>query len=395
MSPNLKRILLSLGLIAVAALAGWGLYWLFFRTLPTPIENPPSNMPGGGEFPSAGPSTGASSTASAGHFPVTPDDGVGPYVATGQAADRIAGAGVGADGGSVQYYDAGRQQFVRLQADGSVDPLSAAKFYGVSDVTWAPGGSKAILAYPDGSNVLYDFATQQQATLPRAMDNFSFDPTGQKLASLYKGSSPEEQWLVVSNPDGSQIQLVEPISGKVDSFQPNWAPNGQVVGLFHETVDGSRQQVVPIGRNGENFRSFTAPGLGFVGSWSPSGERLLYSVHSSDGKPQLYLADGRPQTFGSNSQPLGLAANADQCAFSGTAVYCASLDNPPALVSQYPELAVGQPASLWRVDLTTGVTQRMGQLPANMTPGRVFTSDQGVYVADQTSGRLYASSLNR
>lgn len=386
---NLRRILLSLGLLAVAAAMGFGLYWLFFRT----PSRPPVQEPGGqgsGQFPSAGPGGEGVAPTGTGRFPVEPSDGLGPYVADGATGAVVGAAPLG--DGSLRYYDAVRQQFVNLAADGSLTPLSPDKFFGVSGVTWAPGKTKAIVGYPDGSKVLYDFTTQQQSTLPRAMSSFSFDPSGDKLASLYLGSSKEEQWLVVSNDDGSQIQLVEPVGGKVQNFTPSWSPSGQIVGLFAEAVDGGRQEVVPIGRNGENFRSFVAPGRGFTAEWSPSGERILYSVFSdgTEGRPSLYLADGNADSFGSNSVSLGLSTSADWCSFSGASVYCAALDNPPPLLATYPELAQGQPASLWRVDLASGQRTRVTSLPQGFTPGGVSADQDGVYVADQSNGRIYA-----
>ncbi len=386
---NLKRILLSLGLLAVAGAMGFGLYWLFFRVPTPPPVNPPPGS-GGGQFPPAGPGGGTAATGT-GRFPITPSDGVGPYAATG-TTDAIAGAVPSADG-SLRYYDSLRQQFVNLAADGSITPLSPDRFFGVSNVTWAPGNTKAIVAYPDGSKVLYDFTTQQQSTLPRAMESVSFDPSGTKLASLYLGSTKEEQWLVTSNADGSQIQLVEHVGGKVRSFTPSWSPSGQIVGLFAEAVDGDRQEVIPIGRNGENLRSFVAPGRGFTAEWSPSGERVLYSVFNaaSQGRPELYLADGHADTFGSNSTALRLTTSADWCSFSGASVYCAALDDAPPLLGSYPELAQGQASSLWRIDLDSGQRTRVARLPQGFTPSRVMADGGGVYVADQSTGRLYAA----
>ncbi len=387
---NLRRILLSLALLAAAGAMGFGLYWLFFRVpTPSPVTPPPGA--GGGQFPPSGQGGGGTAATGTGRFPITPADGVGPYV-TASTTDGVAGA-VAAPDGSIRYYDSIRKQFVNLAADGSIQPLSPDRFFGVSDVTWAPGNSRAVVAYPDGSKVLYDFATQQQSTLPRAMQDVSFDPSGTKLASLYLGSTKEEQWLVTSNADGSQIQLVEPVGGKVNNFKPSWSPSGQIVGLFAEAVDGERQEVVPIGRNGENFRSFVAPGRGFTAEWSPSGERILYSVFNSasQGRPELYLADGRADTFGANSTSLGLSTSADWCSFSGGSVYCAALDTPPALLGSYPELAQGQASSLWRIDLASGQRTRVAQLPQGFTPSRVTADAGGVYVADQSTGRLYAA----
>lgn len=387
---NLRRILLSLGLLVAAAAIGYGLYWLFFRTAP-PATPPPVGPIGGGEFPTSTEGGGTVATGT-GRFPVQPADGLGPYVAEG-ATGEVVGASPAGDG-SLRYYDSLRQQFVTLAADGSITPLSPDRFFGVSDVTWAPGKQRAIVAYPDGSKVLYDFVTQQQSTLPRAMANLSFDPSGERLASLYLGGTREEQWLVVSNADGSQIQLVEPVGGKVGNFTASWSPAGQIVGIFAEAVDGQRQQVVPIGRNGENFKSFVAPGRGFTAEWSPSGERVLYSVFNEDtqGRPSLYIANGGADSFGTDSVSLGLQTTADWCAFSGGSLYCAALDSPPPLLGTYPELARGQPASLWRIDLASRQRTLVSPLPAGFTPAGVSVDESGVYVADQQTGRLYATA---
>lgn len=386
---NLRRILLSLALLAAAAAIGYGLYWVFFRNSVPDPDQPPGGS-GGGQFPTSTAGGGATAPTGTGRFPVEPADGLGPFVGDG-AIGGIVGAVPSGEGG-LRYYDEVRQQFVNLASDGSITPLSPDRFFGVSNVTWAPGKSKAIVQYPDGSNVLYDFATQQQATLPRAMTNFSFDPSGERLASLYLGSSREEQWLVVSNDDGSQIQLVEPVGGKAQNFMASWSPAGQIVGLFAEAIDGQRQQVVPIGRNGENFRSFIAPGRGFTAEWSPSGERVLFSVfnESTQGRPTLYIANGTADSFGTDSISLDLSTSADHCAFSVSSVYCAALDTPPPLLGTYPERAQGQPASLWRIDLSSRQRTRVASLPSGFNPVGVTVDSQGVYVSDQQSGRIYA-----
>lgn len=390
-----KRVILAIIILLIALAAAWGIYWLFFKPLAQPPFVEPVAPTNTGQLPPIGPAGLLPVTpTTTPRLPIIPNDGVGPYLATASpVADSVKGASLSSDGSGLQYYDAGRKQFVKMGADGKIIPLSSNKFYGISQITWSARGDKAILQYPDGKNILFDFNKQQQSTLPSQMRDFSFDTNGQKLSALYVGASPEEQWLVTSDPDGNNIQLLEPIAGAIDKFQVSWSPSGQAVALFHETVDGERQQVIPVGREGENFKSFIAPGRGFVGQWSGAGEKLLYSVYNTQSldRPQLYLTDGRLNSFGSSGQALGLMTSADRCNFSGATVFCSAYDNPPALISHYPELGYGQPQSVWRIDLNTGTRVRLGALPGGMDGQRVFTSADGqnVYIEDAVTGRLY------
>lgn len=395
-----KRIILAIIIMLMALGAAWGIYWLFFKPLVQPPVIEPTTPTTTGQLPPIGPAGPLPVTPTTTlRLPIIPNDGVGPYLATASpVTEAIKGAALSGDGNGLQYYDASRRQFVKMGTDGKIIPLSSNKFYGVSGVTWSAQGDKAILQYPDGKNILFDFHKQQQSTLPSQMQDFNFDSTGQKLASLYVGATTEEQWLVVSDPDGNNIQLIEPIAGAVDKFQVSWSPNGQAVALFHETIDGESQQIIPVGREGENFKSFIAPGRGFVGQWSEGGDKLLYSVYNTQSldRPQLYLTDGNISSFGSSGQALGLMTSADRCNFSGTTVFCSAYDNPPALISHYPELGYGQPQSVWRLDLNSGTRTRLGALPSGMDGGRVFTSTDGqnVYIEDALTGRLYVLPSN-
>src|SRR3989344_8507923 len=179
------------------------------------------------------------------------------------------------------FYDRQASQFFTLTGERIV-PLSDEKFYNVEEVTWSKDLNKAVLEYPDGSNIVYDFATKRQVTLPQELTDFSFDTGGQTIAGKWFGDNDDENWLMVSGVDGSNLRLVEPIGDQANNVSVDFSPDNQIVALYRRPANANYQTVLPIGLHGENFRSFEVPGLKFESKWSPSGSALLYNVTTAE-----------------------------------------------------------------------------------------------------------------
>ena len=178
---NIKKILQVVGFIIFVFLIAFALYWVFFRS--ETIDDGNINFVGG-DIPGIGP----------GNLTVINDNTneIDPLpwqqyvqnqvseVANGGLTEvtkltdsRVNGVFAGQVG--LQFYDEEQQQFFYIDDNGDLVSLSNEKFYGVDDVTWAGNGNKAILEYPDGSNVLYNFGTGKQVTLPHELEDFSFN----------------------------------------------------------------------------------------------------------------------------------------------------------------------------------------------------------------------------
>lgn len=353
---NLKKILLIILFIAIIFGIGFAIYYVFFKPekppeeiAPTIPERPPIERPG---LPTAMEAA-----------PIVPSEAP---LAAGEVADipaletePVLGAAL-TDGERVNYYNTADGKFYKINPDGSIETLSDKVFYNVINVVWSPKFEEAILEYPDGSNILYNFETEKQATLPRHWQEFDFSPDGKKIAAKSMGMDADNRWLIIANPDGTESQVIEPMGDKSTLFQVRWSSNGQIV-AFAKNSDNialSSQEILFVGLRGENFKSITVPGMRFEGRWSPGGAKLLYSVTSgaSNYLPLLWITDAGLENIGANRRSLGINTWAEKCVFSDeNALYCAIPTNLPRGAGLQPAMARNPADSIWKIDLNTGL----------------------------------------
>lgn len=376
MSPTLKKILLISAFVATAAAIAFGLYWVFIRKAPTPPTVPGEELPGiPGQLPSAGElPAGVATTVPAGVIPGLPAAGVipgavpsyfQPAPVTKITADFAASPSLNKASGAVRYYNAADGKFYRVSADGSIIEMVDEAFYNVQKVTWANNQDKAILEYPDNSKIVYNFETKKQASLPKHWENFSFSPDDNQIAAKSIGLAEENRWLVTTNDDGTGTKIIEALGTNADKVQVNWSPARQTV-AFSATADpigGDRKDILLVGLNHENLKALTVEGYGFQPQWSPTGQKLLYSVYSSrtDFKPELWVSNAYGEQIGSGRRMVKLNTWADKCAFADdNTIYCAVPRELPTGAGMAPEIVTSYD-DLYKVDLLTGA-----QTPVNL-----------------------------
>lgn len=371
MSPNLKRILMIIGLLVVSALIAFGLYTLFKRTAPGRLlpgqvaTTVPGRLPVAGErAPGATTTTGVLGPGgqilpTAGYIPQTTPSYYKPTPVTKVTSDYATFTSL-SKGGVLRYHNAADGKFYRILPDGTIKELADQVFYNVQKVTWAKTKDEAVLEYPDGAKIIYNFETKKQVTIPKHWEEFSFSPDSSELAAKSIGLSPENRWLITFNDDGTGTKLIEPMGENADKVQVNWSPSRQAVAFSQtgEPLGVDRKEVLFVGLNGENFKSTVVEGNDFRPQWSPTGNRLLYSVYSarSSYKPELWVVDAYGETIGDNRQTLRLNTWADKCAFQdNTTLYCAVPRDLPEGAGMLPELAAGIYDDLYKIDLKTGL----------------------------------------
>jgi len=414
MNENIKKILIISGfIIAVIGLA-YLLYYFFFKPA-APAANTNLNLPltNSGQLPST-------NTGQAGNVLNLNVNGTLPTITQLPPEVNVSDSANGgltkvntltktavdyptvSPAGQVNYYNSADGHFYRLNPDGTVALMSDNKFYQVQKVTWSPDATKAVLEYPDDSNVVYDFTTKKQYTLPKEMQSFAFSKDNGKLSAEVIGPQAENNWLVTVNPDGSNIQFVERLGDNADNVANNWSPDQQVIALFRKNSGANSQDIILIGQHDENFRALAVNGSGFEGQWTPAGDRLLYDVYQANNgfKPTLWIAGAKGDNIGVNNTDLGLETWSYKCtvAADNQTAYCGVPTDLPNGSGVYKDLAASSVDNFYKINLTTGQKSLLAQ-PIGDRSGynvqSIFLSQDNktLYFQDSLSGGVYSLKL--
>lgn len=369
LSERTKMILKLVALLGVTALIGFGMYSLFLKRAPT-IAPPPTTgggteTPGVGGLPSgSGSSGGFSGTPTpggeegGGGLPTSPVAQGGRTSVITLTTSEVGEPTVTANG-TIAYYDPADGRFYTIDKNGNVTALADAQFPEATAITFSPSATEAVVEFPDGSNVVYDFATSKQVTLPSHWEDFSFSSTGEQIASKSIARDPSARALIVSSADGTSTSVVAALGANDSKVDVNWSPDGSVLG-FSATGESSstfgQNEVYLIGPDGEASGLLLTNGTNFSAIWSPDSSHLLYSVAdaSQDYRATLWYADKDGDRKGDARKSIPLQTLAEKCTFSTNSVaYCAAPTTMPAGGGTSPSIITAND-NLYRIDLPSG-----------------------------------------
>jgi len=405
-----KLIVFSLFLLSVFAIA-FALYWTFFKSEGAPsqpsVESPPTGSGAGGLPGRTGertPITEQPATGGSNLPPASPIAEGGVTITTGLSTGPVYNTALSSDGSSVNYYSKGDNRFYRINDKGEVEALSQKQFPNVDRVAWDRTGDKAVMEFPDGSNVVFDFATNQQVTLPAHWEDFQFSPVHDEIIAKSMGLDPDNRWLVTVNADGSNAKAFQALGENADFVQVNWSPNDQVVAFADTASDAisgdiDRKIIFPIGKNKENYKGLVVEGLNFESKWSPSGKKLLYSVSGSysNYRPLLWTVDATSTTMGENRKSIQLNTYAEKCTWSSSVdLYCAVPQNLPANAGLQPSLYAQTPDQLYKTNIETGLTTLVAtpQIDTTMKDLTVSKDGSTLYYTNALTDELEMIKLN-
>ncbi|MEK7159326.1 MAG: hypothetical protein AAB766_02385 [Patescibacteria group bacterium] len=413
---NWKKIIIIIGFIAVTILLGYLLYYMFFKPIITPtIEKPTTaeinQLPVGkqGEQP------GKVTPGEPGAVKPEPTVSVTKIPApAGKKVDQIAQGGVtavntfgteisrdltlDASGDKSIVYNPGTGKFYSFDADGGKQLLSDKVYKDVKNISWSPQKEKAVLEFPDGTNVLYNFNEDKQITLPKDWADFSFNGAGNQIAFKDMNAKTEFRFLSIANADGSGQKYLEPLGNQANNFKIDWSPNGQMVAQYKTGKDANTSKLFFLGQNNENFKAITVNGYGLETQWAPSGKKLIYSAHNANTefKPELYVVEANGENIGQNNNSLKLNTWADKCTFaSDTVMYCAVPKELPYGANLTPAIADAIPDYIYKVDLENGVKSFIAEPEIAYTIDQLQVSaDEGtLFFTDKTTQALHSIKL--
>lgn len=403
-----KRLLLLIAFLIICAILGTLLYFVFFKkpaatpvkpiTRVTPSE--PSDLPSAGDRTITAPTTGPTTLPSTGPSRTQEGTLTRPKIKAVQIVDNNVLSPSLSSNGDLQFYNKQDGKFYKINENGEKELLSDQVFYDVKNVVWSPKDNKSIIEYPDGSNIFYDFGSKKQVTLPKHWEEFSFDSDGTGIAAKSLGLSPENRWIVTANPEGNNIKLIEPLGNNASKVNVDWSPNHQIVGTTRtgEALAGDREEVLFVGLNQENFRSMTVEGRGFTSSWSPQGDKMLYSVYSSrsDFKPELWIVNSDPATIGGERKLLNVNTWPQKCSFSDDRfVYCGVPQNLETGAGIAPIVAENSPDVIYRIDIQTGAKTELPMESDGHVVDKMFVGDDGktIYFSDKRRPGIFQVPL--
>lgn len=363
-----QKIFILIGFIILVAVIGYLLYALFLKPIaepPAPLAPTEAILPPG--FPEARPGEPqviAPERVEAPVFLEIPERAI-DEVARGDVTiarnfvdTPSLRPSLGLNGSDLKYYNQADGKFYRIDKNGQAVLLSDKVFFNVEDVTWSPTQNKAILEYPDGSNIVYNFQTRKQITLPAHWEEFNFAPQGDKIVMKSMGLDPGNRWLTISNDDGSGARRIEPMGIYADKMTPSWSPNNQIIAMYSRGLDFDRQEIFFVGLNDENFKSTVIHGRGFEPKWNVKGDKLLYSVYSSDNgmKPTLWSVNAQGENINTNRKRLNINTWAHKCAFAknNQEVYCAVPRALPEMSGVFDEISKTTDDRLFKINIETG-----------------------------------------
>lgn len=308
--------------------------------------------------------------------------------------ENTSGANLNTDG-NLRFYDEISSKFYKLTPSGNKVELSSREFPNVQNVTWSHRTDEAIIEFPDGANVYYNFSNNKTASLPREAEDFDFSKIGNEIAYKFITENPDDNWLVVSNPDGTNSTAVEHLGDQANNVSTNWSPQGNIVGLYRKSSGIDSQEIFLLGKSGENFKSIAVQGRGFEAQWEPTGNNMVYSVYSADTgyRPELHIVSSTGDDIGRLDKNLNLRTWPDKCTFSndGVNLYC----SVPLYLQQgsgiYKEATANVPDTIYKINIKTGYKERIAR-PVNESGFGFFTINK--LMLSQDESYLYFTDTN-
>ena len=389
-----KKLILIITFLIFCLSIGYLLYMLFFKSFipESEIDKSKTSTSSIGSFPDAGPGE---------KIPSYTDDKDQKYdtsLPQNKASEKANGGltktsrlnneeslkpTISSDGSKLQYYNKKDGHFYKIDKNGKKVLMSEKIFHNVENVVWADTKNKAIIEYPDGANILYNFNTNKQITIPAHWKDFDFNPGSEKIVMKSIGLDPGNRWLAVASDDGSKVRALESLGTKDSTVYPAWSPSNQIAAIFTESRDFDRQEVYFVGLNNENFKSTIVDGRGFQPKWSPKGDQLLYSVYSSKNnlKPKLWIVNAQGEKIGSGRKSLNIETWAEKCTYSSdTELYCAVPENLPEGAGLFPELALESKDNIYKIDTKTGVKKLIAIPDKDFSMSNLMISENGYYL---------------
>ncbi len=290
------------------------------------------------------------------------------------------------NGSKITFYNPTDGGFYEIDSNGNITLLSDATFPEADTVVFSDTSSKVALEFPDGSNIVYDLETGKQTTLPSHWEDFEFSDDGEELVSK---SITGASTLVLTNSDGSQAVNIAELGSNAHEITLNWSPNNSIV-AFSETGSAQsafgRQEIYLIDDRGEAIGSIIVEGTNFSAIWAPSGNYILYSIAATadNDRPALWFTNTSGD-IGSKRTNLNIPTWVEKCTFQDETYVICGIPDEVTNYSGFDHRLIESGDSIYRINISTGVTQLIGDLTDELQVENLSVSEDAsiLYFTDQ------------
>ena len=381
LNENYQRLILSILFSITVIILGYIIYYIFFKPIPNApgtrrvVAPPTTELPSSGKRPSGSAGTEGEGAENqtlpvAGSVPIAPPD----EIASGNKTYAVPVIYSGTKGaaldssGKLNYYNELDGKFYAVDSLGNSETRSLETFPNASNITFSPNGNNAVIEFPDNTKIMYDFKNSRQYTLPSEAQDIQFSRASDQLAYEFITDNPDNNWLIVAKTTGESASAVEHIgTANIDDILVNWSPDNTKIAFFRKSGGLNSEEVFLVGQNQENFKSLKVNGRGFEGTWSPNGDKLVYTVYHPDSgyRPELWVTQSGDENIGTGNKNLGIRTWTSKCAFGDNkSLYCAVPLYLEEGTGIYPALSEEVPDMIYKINPDTGFKQQIA-IPTN------------------------------
>lgn len=397
------KIALQLGALAtVILLVGTVLVLVIIKGTPVVRDQPETTQPRvTGTLPSAGgftlPDTSTETTDPQTGLPISPVAS-GGQVLTAQLTSSAISAPTLTNGNQISYYDARDGKFYTIDNSGNIVSLSSVSFPSADSVTFSNSSKTVAIEFPDGSNILYDFETDTQTTLPSHWEEFTFSSDSSTVASKSIGIDSNNRALILTSKDGTRTTTVTALGENADDVTINFSPDDSIVAFSETGVTQTafgREQIYLIDETGDVAGSLIVEGSNFSAIWSPNNSHMLYSVSdAARERPTLWYAKASGTNSAGERMKIQLETWVEKCTFKDAkTVICAV---PRAMVDSggFDHRLVTSADDIYSINVTSGRTTLLGSPVSEMQIFNLnLSSDGSILYFTDGFGRLNTMRL--
>jgi len=332
---NKRKILIVLLVILALALAGFAVYYVYFRK--TPGETT-TETPGAGKPPAQ---TGVRAM----------DDKL-KKISSVIAVSPIASA----DGQKILYAGKKGNLYETDFDGGNQKETNLVVLQNLIKTLWSPAREEfaTIYANADGRKIFYNNAkTKKTSPYDAGIKSLAFSKSENKIAYYLSNDLQNTNAVFIADADGTNARAV--FNTRVKDIRVEWVSSNQIA------ISTAPSGLVPnvlwvLNIDTQKLLPVMSQVYGFTMRWSPSGGRFLFS--QTDAKGANLTLSSSNQT-GTEVKNLGLATLPEKCAFSAkdeNIVFCSAPASAPDIVwpDDYYKQIYSASEQIWSINLSTG-----------------------------------------